>query len=210
MKINYSRGEDCKKIAYELKKVLKEKVSFNYYGIDNPILEGVFCKNRSFAPFYKDSDVMFFIKYNKSGFLRIAIDFKANKKEDIINAMEELIIALTKISIDEKPIGMPLAMYETDQSLVTEYAFTNVIETINALETNTLFKTDEKINNIRYFNNCNNCINKASVIDCDIDKELSYCTKKDNEINPDTLRNCDQHEYVSDLKEIIKTLIKNI
>lgn len=145
----YSKSEDVVWLAHELKNSLGEHISFNSFGITNPILTGVYTKEGHRGPYYRDGDIRFYIKFCKDCFLRIQIPEECNKAEDVINAMDALVNAISTINVNNSAIGFPLAIYETDKcdkSLTCEYAFKRVEKTIKALQDGTIFDDDDVLN----------------------------------------------------------------
>lgn len=202
----YSKSEDVMWLAQQLKNKLNQYVSFNKFGISNPVLTGVYCKNRSHAPYYSHEDVRFFIKFCKGEFLRIQISKGCNTNKDIVNAMDALINTLSVIDIENKPIGFPLAIYETEEDLTSEYAFKNIKETIKALKEGTFFD-DGSISNLLFTKNCDNCNFGSYGLDCTTGKETLYCTiynGVDTETLPDDT--CEEHIMIDGEIPNIKVL----
>lgn len=154
MKEVFSKGEDCAELAQCLKNKMDNYVSFNWLGIDNPILTGVYCKNGTHFPFYGKDDVRFYIKFCKNEFLRIQMEVFPYNRENIALAMSELIQALVSIEQGDTPIGFPLAIYSTDDWLTSEYAFKNMESIMESLENNTRFD-DGSVENLNFLSDIN-------------------------------------------------------
>lgn len=148
----YSRSEDVMWLAQRLKNVMGGYVSFNQFGIDNPLLTGVYCKDgRGGGPYYSKDDVRFYIKFCKDEFLRIQIPENCYKIENVILAMEELVNAISFTKKEGISLGSPLAIYQTDECLTCEYAFKNQKEVAQMLQNNTMFD-DGEVSNLRLLN----------------------------------------------------------
>lgn len=193
MKEVYSKGEDCAWLAQQLKTKMGRYVSFNQFGIDNPILTGVYDKDGIGGPWYSMESVHFYIKFCKGEFLRIQIELGCNKNEDVISAMCELIKALLSVKQGDTLIGYPLAIYETDNCLTSEYAFKNQEAIIESLKNNTMFD-DGYIENLRFLRTCNNCNHGSFAFEVESGNETLYCT--DYGIDAPTQENdtCMNHE----------------
>ncbi len=204
----YSKGEDCVWLAQQLKTQMDGYVSFNQFGIDNPILTGVYNKDGIGGPWYSLEDVRFYIKFCKGEFLRIQIELGCNSNESVISAMDELIKALVSVKQGAIPIGYPLAIYRTDNSLTSEYAFKNQAMIIEKLKNNIMFD-DGYIENLKLLRTCNNCNHSLFVFEVESESENLYCT---NCCYKQTQENdmCINHEFEDGKEPIIKVLCKSI
>lgn len=209
MKEVYSKGEDCAWLAQQLKMQMGRYVSFNQFGIDNPILTGVYDKNGIGGPYYSMEAVRFYIKFCKGEFLRIQIELGCNSNENTISAMNELIRALAFIKQGDTLIGYPLAIYKTDDSLTSEYAFKNQVTVIERLKNNTMFD-DGYIEDLRFLRTCNNCSHSSFAFEKDSENKTLYCT--DGGCNTQIQENdiCMNHEFKDGEEPIIKVLCKSI
>lgn len=199
----YSKSEDVMWLALELKNKLDKYISFNSFGIDNPILTGVYSKNGSIAPYYTNKDVRFYIKFCRGEFLRIQISKGNNKEKDVINAMDVLVDTLSSIN----NVGCPLALYEIDEALTCEYAFKNIEETIEALKSGTFFDSGS-ISNLVILRNCDNCNMGSYGLDCETGEETLYCTI--GGVDSETLANdiCESHKTIDGYSPNVKKYIK--
>lgn len=209
MKEVYSKGEDCAWLAQQLKNQMGRNVSFNKFGIDNPLLTGVYDKDGIGGPYYGKESVRFYIKFCKNEFLRIQIDIACNSSEDITSAMDELIQALALIKQGDTLIGFPLAIYETDDCLTSEYAFKNPETIIESLKNNTMFD-DGSIENLRFLRTCNNCTYGPYALEVESGKETLYCTYYGIDAPTQENETCINHEFIDGEEPDIKVLCKSI
>ncbi len=199
MKEVFSKGEDCRWLAQELKNQMDSYISFNKFGIDNPVLTGVYDKKRIGGPC-----VRFYIKFCKGEFLRIQIDIGDNNNENIAAAMTELINALANIKQDDNPIiGFPLAIYKVENILTSEYVFKNQEEVIEALKNNTRY-ADDDIEDLRFLRTCKNCHYGS------YSNETLYCTYGIPDMETREDETCIEHEYEEGEEAIIKELCSSI
>lgn len=205
----YSKSKDCVWLAQQLKNQMGGNISFNKFGIDNPILTGVYSKSGIGGPYYAQKDVRFFIKYCKNDFLRIQIDIGCNSSEDIACAMNELIQALALIKQEDTLIGFPLAIYETGGCLTSEYAFKNLETVIESLKNNTIFDND-CIRNLRFLSICSNCIMGSYAYEVESGKETLYCTDGGCDTQTQENRTCISHEFADGESLNIKLLCRSI
>ena len=166
-------GKDCAWLAQQLKNQMGRYVSFNEFGIDNQILTGVYSKCGTGGPYYRAEDVRFYIKFCKNEFLRIQIEIGCNSNENIAFAMNELIKSLASIKQEDTLIGFPLAIYETNDCLTSEYAFKNQETIIESLKNNTMFD-DDSIKNLRLLRTSDNCIYGSYAYEAESEKETLY------------------------------------
>lgn len=202
----YSKGENCAWLAQQLKNQMGRSVSFNKFGIDNPILTGVYEKEGVGGPYYGKDAVIFNIKFCKNEFLRIQIEIDCNSSENVTDAMYELIQALALI---DTSIGFPLAIYETSGCLTSEYIFKNPETIIESLKNNTMFDYGS-VENLRFLRNCNNCVYGSYAFEVESGKETLYC--KDGGCDTQTEENetCINHEFEEGERPDIKDLCRSI
>ncbi len=210
MKEVLSKGEHCKWLAKQLKNLMGGYVSFNEFGLNNPILSGVYINGGiRCGPYYSKKDVRFYIKYCRGEFLKIQIEFGCNHKESIISAMTELIKALASIKQEDTLIGLPLAIYKIEDILTCEYAFKNQEIIIESLRNNTMFD-DGCIENLRFLRTCNNCMYGSYAFEVESGKETLYCT--DGGCDTQTFENetCINHKFEDGESPNIRVLCKSI
>lgn len=209
MKEIYSKSKDCVWLAQQLKTQMGRYVSFNQFGIDNTILTGVYDKEGIGGPWYSIETVRFYIKFCKGEFLRVQIELGCNSNEDVVSAMNELIKALASVKQGDISIGYPLAIYKTNNSLTSEYAFKNQITIIEQLKNNTMFD-DGDIENLTFLRICNNCNHGSYSFEIEDGSETLYCT--DGGCDTQTQENnvCENHEFEDGEEPIIKVLCKSI
>lgn len=209
MKEVFSSGTHCAWLAQQLKEQMGRHVSFNQFGIDNPILTGVYVKNGIGGPWYSFDDVTFYIKFCKGEFLRIQIDLGCNSNENVVTAMSELIKALAPIKQGDTSIGFPLAIYKINDSLTSEYAFKNQETIIESLKNNTMFD-DSYIEKLRFFGTCNNCIHGSYALEVESGEETLYCTDGGCDTQTKENETCTHHEFEDGEKPNIKVFCKSI
>lgn len=191
----YSKGEDVKWLAYEIKNKLGSKVSFNEFGIDNPILTGIYCNNGCRAPYYGKDAVRFYIKFCKGYFLRIQIPEDCNKEENILNAMSGLIDGISTIVVNGSYIGYPLALYETDSCLTSEYSFKEIDKTIKDLKDNTFFD-DGDVTNLEFVRTCENCDFGSYGLEFSSGEETLYCKTGGVDLETKPTDVCEDHQEI--------------
>lgn len=184
-------------------------VSFNKFGIDNQILTGVYDKDGIGGPYYGKDTVRFYIKFCKNKALRIQIEIDCNNNENIVSAMNEIVLALSTIKQGDKVIGFPLAFYETSDCLTCEYAFENKESTIEALKNNTMFD-DGDIKNLSFFGTCNNCMYGSYSFEVESQKEILYCTDGGCDTQTQENETCINHKFEDGEIQDIKVLCKSI
>lgn len=210
MKEVFSKGEDCAWLAQQLKNQMEGYVSFNKFGIDNSILTGVYIKSGlGGGPYYGKEDVRFYIKFCKNEFLRIQIEFGSNNNENIALAMYELIKALALIKQGNSLIGLPLAIYGTEDCLTSEYAFNNLETIIESLKNDTMFD-DGHVNNLQFLKNCNNCAHGSYAYEGELGKETLYCTDGGCDTQTQENETCLNHEFEDGEEENVIVLCRKI
>lgn len=191
-----SNSEDVMLLAKELKCSLDNYVSFNFFGIDNEILTGVYLENGTGKTFSKRDGVRFYIKFCKEQFLRIQIPQLNKDSKDVYYAMDALVNSISKIHIDGINLGFPLAIYIVDGTLACEYPYRKKKQTIRALKENTLFN-DSSISDLHFLKNCSNCNLSIYGQSLDTGEKKLYCTN--GGVESDTLPSniCADHEQVT-------------
>jgi len=200
-----SNGEHCAWLAQQLRDQMGSYVSFNWFGITNPILAGVYDKNGVNGPYHSKDAVRFYIKFCKEEFLRIQIELGYRSNENVAIAMSELIKALASIKQGDTSIGLPLAIYEVGKYLTGEYAFKNKETVIEDLKNNTMFD-DDHLKKLVFLGNCNNCIYKSS----EEEKATFYSTIGDYDTETKENETCINHEFIDGEVPDIKVLCKSI
>lgn len=202
MKEVFSKSEDCVWLAHQLKNQMGDYVSFNEFGIDSPILTGVYDKKGIGGPYYNSESVRFYIKFCKGEFLRVQIEIGCSSNENVANAMNELIKALASIKQEEALIGLPIAIFEVSGSLTSEYAFKNPEIVIESLKNNTMFD-DENIKDLRFLKTCNKGICWSDAFGVGPSKDGSDIQIQENETDINT-------GFEEGVRPYIKALCKNI
>ena len=151
MKEIYSKIEDVKYLAYELKKILGDQISINYYSLGQEVLTGKIFLGANHNNFLNNLD--FNIKYNQDNFLRINVGeiylvSSYIKKEQALKILVEAIGNIKRGCNDY--IGTPDAFYQIEHDGFRvpyyEWAFTNKNEYLTELKNNTLFDDAEVLN----------------------------------------------------------------
>jgi len=156
MKEMFSKSKDVEFLAYELKKILGDKIEINYFTLGQEVLTGKICLDDT--KLIRFNGIDFNIKYSKGEFLRINIGeiYISTPHEDKIDALKVITQALSKIKIDEDlKIELPDAFYEIKENGILipycEWAFANKDEYLSELKNNTMFD-DADIENLIIFN----------------------------------------------------------
>lgn len=156
MKEMFSKSKDVEFLAYELKKILGDKIEINYFTLGQEVLTGKICLDDTKIVRYNGID--FNIKYSKGEFLRINVGeiYILTPYETKLKAINVIKEALSKIKLTEDiVIGLPDAFYEIKENGVLipycEWAFANKDEYLSELKNNTMFD-DADIENLIIFN----------------------------------------------------------
>lgn len=89
--------------------------------------------------------------------------------------MNELIKVLASVKQKDILIGYPLAIYKTNNCLISEYIFKNQVTIIQKLKNNTMYD-EGYIEDLRFLRTCNNCSHGSFAFEVESGNETLYCT----------------------------------
>lgn len=152
----FSKSQDVEFLAYELKRILGDKIEINFFTLGQEVLTGKICLDDTKSLRFDGID--FNIKYSKDEFLRVnageiyVISSYIEKEQ----ALKVLVDAISKIALrDNNYIGSPDAFYQIDNGgfyiPFYDWVWENKEEYLNELKNNTMFD-DANIENLRIFN----------------------------------------------------------
>lgn len=153
MKEMYSQQKDIELIAYELKKMLGEKISINKFSLGQEVLTGKIIFNENKNARFQGID--FNIKYSKDEFLRINIGeiYLINSLKEKEEALRILSNAISRIRFGIQ-FGNPIAYYQIEQNgfyiPFCDWVWKNKEEYLEELKNNTLYE-DARIENLVLF-----------------------------------------------------------